>query len=86
MRAFLSGRLDILQAEAVDDLVRSVTLEQARIASRQVRGGLTDTIGALRAGFIELLAELEAAIEFPDDRLGAGEGTILARLDSWPAA
>jgi tRNA modification GTPase len=82
LRAFRSGRLDILQAEAVDDLVRSVTLEQARIASRQVRGGLTDTIGTLRAGFIELLAELEAAIEFPDDRMGAGEGTILARLDA----
>jgi tRNA modification GTPase len=82
LRAFRSGRLDILQAEAVDDLVRSVTLEQARIASRQVRGGLTDTIETLRASFIELLAELEAAIEFPDDRLGAGERTILARLDS----
>jgi tRNA modification GTPase len=82
LRAFRSGRLDILQAEAVDDLVRSVNLEQARIASRQVRGGLTDTIGTLRAGFIELLAELEAAIEFPDDRMGAGDGTILARLDA----
>ena len=82
LRAYRSGRLDILQAEAVDDLVRAATLDQARIASRQVRGGLTDTIGLLRTGFIELLAELEAAIEFPDDRMGVDERTVLDRLDA----
>jgi tRNA modification GTPase len=82
LRAYRNGRLDILQAEAVDDLVRAVTLDQARIASRQVRGGLTDTIAMLRTGFIELLAELEAAIEFPDDLMGVDEQTVLGRLDA----
>jgi tRNA modification GTPase len=82
LRAFRSGRLDILQAEAVDDLVRSATLDQARIAVRQVRGGLSETIAALRGDFIELLAELEAALEFPDDRMGVDEGTVLGRLDA----
>ncbi len=82
LRAYWNGRLDILQAEAVDDLVRSVSLTQARIASRQVRGGLTDTIEKLRADFIGLLAELEAAIEFPDDRMGVDERTIFRRLDA----
>ncbi|MGD0783709.1 MAG: tRNA uridine-5-carboxymethylaminomethyl(34) synthesis GTPase MnmE, partial [Candidatus Aminicenantales bacterium] len=82
LRAYWSGRLDILQAEAVDDLVRSVSLIQARIASRQVRGGLTDTIGTLRADFVELLADLEAAIEFPDDRMAVNERTVFRRLDA----
>jgi len=81
LRAFRSGRLDILQAEAVDDLVRSVTLAQARVASRQARGSLTETIGRLRADLVELLSELEAALEFPDDLLGADEETVLKRLD-----
>jgi tRNA modification GTPase len=82
LRAYWNGRLDILQAEAVDDLVRSVSMTQARIASRQVRGGLTDTIGKLRADFVELLADLEASIEFPDDRMGIDERTVLRRLDA----
>ncbi len=82
LRAYRNGRLDILQAEAVDDLVRSVSLAQARIAFRQVRGGLTETIAKLRADFVELLADLEAAIEFPDDRMAVNEHTVFRRLDA----
>lgn len=79
-RAFLNGRLDLLQAEAVDSLVRSFTLPQARAAFRQVRGGLSGKAAGLRRGLIELLADVEAGIEFPDEDLGLREAEIEACL------
>lgn len=82
LRAYWNGRIDILQAEAVDDLVRSVSLTQARMASRQLRGSLTGTIRNLRAEFIELMADVEASIEFPDERLGPSERVVRGRLES----
>ena len=66
-RAYLNGRLDLAQAEAVMDLIRARTDAAARLASRQLGGGLSAPIRGLRGRLIELLAELEAAIDFPDD-------------------
>ncbi len=82
LRAYWNGRIDILQAEAVDDLVRSVSLTQARMASRQLRGSLTGTIRNLRAEFIEVMADLEASIEFPDEKLDLSDGAVRGRLES----
>jgi len=79
-RAFLNGRMDLLQAEAVDSLVRSFTLPQARAAFRQLRGGLSGKIDVLRRGLISLLAEVEAAIEFPDEDLGLKPTDLDKRL------
>lgn len=84
-RAFLNGRLDLLQAEAVDSLVRSYTLAQARAAFRQVRGGLSGRVAGLRRDLIELLADVEAGIEFPDDALGLRENEIAPRLKGMEA-
>jgi tRNA modification GTPase len=79
-RAFFNGRLDIMQAEAVDSLIRSFTLPQARAAFRQIRGGLTEKVGKLRADLVELLADLESTFEFPDDGLEISEAGIVGRL------
>jgi tRNA modification GTPase len=80
LRAFLSGRIDFLQAEAVNDLIQASTLEGARLASRQARGGLTEKVGRLREALIELLADVEASFEFPDDGLAVPAETIRHRL------
>ncbi len=85
-RAFVNGRLDILQAEAVDAMVRSYTLPQARAAFRQVRGGLSAKVEEIRLGLVEFLADLEAAIEFPDEETGLSEKAAAKRLARLSAA
>ncbi|MDH4195884.1 MAG: tRNA uridine-5-carboxymethylaminomethyl(34) synthesis GTPase MnmE [Candidatus Aminicenantes bacterium] len=80
LRAFLSGRIDLLQAEAVDDLIRAATLTQARISSRQLAGSLSGRVGRLRESLIGLLARLEAGIEFPDEALGVRREPTLTAL------
>ena len=69
LRAYLNGRLDILQAEAVNDLIRAVSLTQARISSKQLGGSLSRRVLKLRAGLIALLSRVEAGLEFPEDGL-----------------
>ncbi len=85
-RAFVNGRLDILQAEAVDAMVRSYTLPQARAAFRQVRGGLSVKVEEIRLGLVDFLADLEAAIEFPDEETGLPEKEAAERLARLSAA
>jgi len=69
LRAYLNGRLDILQAEAVNDLIRSVSLTQARISARHVGGGLSQRVFRLRGKIISLLSRVEAGLEFPEEGL-----------------
>ncbi len=66
-RAFLAGRIDLTQAEAVNDLIGSVTLEQARVAARQMGGALAKTVAPVKAGLVGLIAEMEAGIDFAED-------------------
>lgn len=66
-RAFLHGRLDLSQAEAVGDLIAAETLWQARSAARQLQGSVARQLAPLRGGTIELIARLEAGIDFADD-------------------
>lgn len=83
LRAHLNGRLDIIQAEAVDDLIRSVSLTQARISSRQLGGSLSRRIDRLRGKLVAILARIEAGLEFPEERLRtspAADGRSLAAL------
>jgi tRNA modification GTPase len=68
-RAFLSGRLDLTQAEAVNDLIAAQTLAQARIAAAQLGGSLAQTIAPHKHKLIALIAELEAGIDFAEDDL-----------------
>ncbi|MCX6549599.1 MAG: tRNA uridine-5-carboxymethylaminomethyl(34) synthesis GTPase MnmE, partial [Acidobacteria bacterium] len=67
LRAFLNGRLDLVQAEAVADLVAAVTPLQARVAFDQLEGTLTSAIAGLDAELFELAAKLEASVDFPDE-------------------
>jgi tRNA modification GTPase len=66
LRAFLSGRVDLVQAEAVADLIEAVTPLQARAAFDQLRGTLTAAITAIDQDLFDLAARLEASIDFPD--------------------
>ena len=66
-RAFLSGRLDLTQAEAVHDLIESTTLHQARVAAHQLGGSLSRQISPIKQQLISLIAALEAGIDFAED-------------------
>lgn len=66
-RAFLHGRIDLSQAEAVLDLVRSRTGSAAAAALSQVRGGLSSEVRDVRLGIVDMAAWIEAGIDFPDE-------------------
>lgn len=68
-RAFMSGRIDLSQAEAVIDLIRSRTDESRRIAIEQLQGGLSEKITALRDRLVDICANVEACIDFPEDEI-----------------
>jgi tRNA modification GTPase len=67
LRAFLNGRVDLMQAEAVADLIDAVTPLQARAAFDQLEGTLTRAIAAIDIALFDLIARLEASIDFPDE-------------------
>ncbi|MFY9675561.1 MAG: hypothetical protein WAK13_13975, partial [Terriglobales bacterium] len=67
MRAFLNGRLDLTQAEAVRDLIDSQTLFQAKVAAQQLDGALSSRLKPIKRKLIELIALLEAGIDFAED-------------------
>lgn len=67
LRAFLHGRIDLIQAEAVADLVDAVTPLQARAAFDQLQGTLTRVIGEIDAALFDLIARLEASVDFPEE-------------------
>lgn len=66
-RAFLNGRLDLTQAEAVRDLIEANTLEQARVAARQLGGSLAKEIRPVKQALVGLISGLEAGIDFAED-------------------
>jgi tRNA modification GTPase len=83
LRAYVNGRLDIVQAEAVNDLIRSASLTQARISFRQLSGSLSRRIRGFRSSLVRLVAQVEAGIEFPEEPLRttrARQGRALAAL------
>jgi tRNA modification GTPase len=67
MRAFLNGRIDLTQAEAVRDLIDSQTLYQAKIAAQQIEGALSRRLQPIKQKLVELIATLEAGIDFAED-------------------
>ena len=68
-RAFLNGKLDLVQAEAIIDLISSRTETAANLALSQMSGGLSKAILNLREGILEVLAFIEASIDFPEDEV-----------------
>src|SRR5438477_8450755 len=82
-RAFLNGKMDLTQAEAVIDLIRAKTDLALRSATEQLEGRLGARIRKIRDELVELLAHINASIDFPDEGITPDEGeTLLARLDS----
>jgi tRNA modification GTPase len=67
MRAFLNGRIDLTQAEAVRDLIESQTIYQAKVAAQQLEGALSRRLQPIKQKLVELIATLEAGIDFAED-------------------
>jgi len=86
-RAFLSGRIDLTQAEAVRDLIESQTLYQARVAAGQMGGALSRRIRPAKQELVELIALLEAGIDFAEDDVDVTpDGEITTRIQAVAAA
>jgi tRNA modification GTPase len=83
LRAFLNGRLDLPQAEAVRDLIEATTLYQARVAARQTGGSVSRALAPVKNNLLELIALLEAGIDFAEDDVSvASTAEIVRRIDS----
>lgn len=67
LRAFLNGRMDLAQAQAVKDLIDAQTGYQARVAARQLEGGLSSKLAPLKHALIDLIVHLESSVEFVED-------------------
>ena len=89
LRAFLNGKRDLVQAEAVGDLIAAATPLQARVAFDQLEGTLTQRIAAIDATLFDLIARLEASLDFPDEgyhfvqptEAGAEIESVITQLD-----
>ena len=82
-RAFLNGRIDLAQAEAVLDLIQSRTELALRAANEQLAGKLSQRINRLREQMLETLAHIEAHIDFPDEDIAPDtREQLIARLQS----
>ena len=81
MRAFLNGRIDLTQAEAVRDLIDSQTLYQAKVAAQQLQGALSRRLQPIKQKLVELIALLEAGIDFAEDDVAVlPDTTILIHI------
>ena len=82
-RAFLAGRIDLTQAEAVRDLIEAQTLYQARIAAEQMGGALSRRVQPAKQNLVELIALLEAGIDFAEDDVEiTPDHEIVTRIDT----
>src|SRR5260370_33589113 len=82
LRAYVNGRIDLPQAEPVRDLIESTTLYQARIAAQQTEGSVSKRIRPIKEQLLELIALLEAGIDFAEDDVSVASSTeILRRID-----
>src|SRR5579862_1378082 len=87
LRAYLKGRIDLPQAEAIRDLIEATTLYQARIAAQQAEGSVSRRLKPVKEQLLELIALLEAGIDFAEDDISVASAVeILRRLDPIIAA
>lgn len=82
LRAFLNGRLDLTQAESIADLVSSQSPAAAQVALAGLQGKLATPIRHLRACCLDILAEIEARIDFEEDLPPLNESEISQKVDS----
>jgi tRNA modification GTPase len=82
-RAFLNGRIDLTQAEAVRDLIAAETLYQVRVAAEQLGGALSRRVAPVKEQLVSLVTVLEAGIDFAEDDIEVTpDAEILRRLDA----
>ncbi len=82
-RAFLAGRLDLTQAEAVNDLISAQTLHQAKTAAAQLGGAIAHAVAPVKQSLLELIAALEAGIDFAEDDLDLlPDAEIVERMEA----
>jgi tRNA modification GTPase len=79
LRAYLNGRIDLPQAEAVRDLIEATTLYQARVAAQQVEGSVSRRIAPLKEQLLELISLLEAGIDFAEDDVSVAPADEIVR-------
>ncbi len=90
-RAFLNGRIDLTQAEAVIDLIKAKTMSSLEIANQQLRGWLSRELAEIRSRLVEQLALIEAHIDFPEEEIEPivlGEMTqdlagMIQKIEEW---
>ena len=81
-RAFLNNKMDLIQAEAVADLIDSASEQAARLAVRSLQGAFSQRVNNLVAALTELRMYVESAIDFPEEEIDfLGDGQIQARLN-----
>jgi tRNA modification GTPase len=80
-RAFLNGRIDLSQAEAVIDVIRAKTAQGLKIANQQLRGNLSHEVEGLRTRVVRSLALVEALIDFPDEEIVVDEDVMRMNLE-----
>lgn len=78
LRAYLNGRIDLPQAEAVHDLITATTLHQARIAAQQMDGAVSRAVRPVKKQLLELIALLEAGIDFAEDDVSVATSEEIA--------
>lgn len=82
-RAFLNGKMDLTQAEAVMDLIHAQSTLAMRAANEQLEGSIGREANAMRAELIEVLAHIEAYIDFPEEDISPDVGAaMVARVDA----
>lgn len=82
-RAFLNGKIDLAQAEAIADLIAARSEAQARAAQRSLQGEFSKRVQSLLQALIDTRLHVEAAIDFPEEEIDfLGDGQILAKLDA----
>lgn len=80
-RAFINGRIDLSQAEAVIDVIRAKTAKSLKLASQQLGGNLSLEVEGLRTRVARSLALVEALVDFPDEEIAADEDVMRMNLD-----
>ncbi|MEA5026909.1 MAG: tRNA uridine-5-carboxymethylaminomethyl(34) synthesis GTPase MnmE [Erysipelotrichaceae bacterium] len=84
-RAFLNGRIDLTQAEAVNDLIKSVNNKQSKLALKGVKGSISRLLNPLVDDLLQLIANLEVNIDYPeyDDVRQLTDELVLPKLQDW---
>lgn len=78
-RAFLNGRIDLTQAEAVMDMISATTAQAAEMSAVQMEGRLGECINSLKERLLDISAEIEASVDYPDDVSDAGSRDFLLK-------